>query len=283
MNKKTFSYKYFTLLSYLLSTAIFIFSTAGCSKRYQDLPAFVGIPFEDSVNYSVGRFKTSYMADQIHAYFRGNIAAPIAVTTFVEIDNLYQSSTFGRILAEQLISELSMRGYKVIEIRLSDAVQIMEDQGEMGLSREVNTLRGSQEIAGLVVGTYASSPSRVYVNSRIIDPRSSQVISVGSVEMNKTEEIAQLLRTNSAPTSLERIPVRHLSYDKGMQPAYAQANPFVAVPNFEVSKNSKAMKEKLEVDKFNVQPQPKLESPKGMLSDSYPSGSRAVESLELIP
>ncbi len=201
----------FSLIRYFLIVTALLMSLQSCSKRYQDLPAFVGIPFEDAENYSVGRFKTSYMADQIHAYFRGNAAGPIAVTTFVEIDNLYQSSTFGRILAEQLISELSMRGYNVIEIRMSDAVQIIEDQGELGLSRESNVIKGNQDISGLVVGTYAVSPNRVYVNSRLIDPRSSGILSVGSVEMNKTEEIATLLRSNSAPTSLERIPVRHIN------------------------------------------------------------------------
>jgi len=202
----------FSLIRYFLIVTALLLSIQSCSKRYQDLPAFVGIPFEDAENYSVGRFKTSYMADQIHAYFRGNAAGPIAVTTFVEIDNLYQSSTFGRILAEQLISELSMRGYNVIEIRMSDAVQIIEDQGELGLSRENNVIRGNQDISGLVVGTYAVSPNRVYVNSRLIDPKSSGILSVGSVEMKKTDEIATLLRTNSFPTSLERIPVRHINY-----------------------------------------------------------------------
>ncbi len=210
---KLSSFRVFTVRVFITTALLLI--TFGCSKRYQDLPTFIGIPFEDSENYSVGRFKTSYMADQIHAYFRGNIAGPIAVTTFVEIDNLYQSSTFGRILAEQLISELSMRGYNVIEIRLSDAVQIMEEQGELGLSRQVDTLRGQQSLSGLVVGTYAASPERVYVNSRIIDPKSSNVVSVASVEMKKTSEISQLLRGNSVPTSLERIPVRHLSSDSG--------------------------------------------------------------------
>lgn len=202
----------FSSLRILIIGTALLLSIQSCSKRYQDLPTFVGIPFEDAENYSVGRFKTSYMADQIHAYFRGNMAGPIAVTTFVEIDNLYQSSTFGRILAEQLISELSMRGYNVIEIRMSDAVQIIQDQGELGLSRESSVIKGAQEISGLVVGTYAVSPNRVYLNSRIIDPKSSNILSVGSVEMKKTEEIAQLLRTNSFPTSLERIPVRHINY-----------------------------------------------------------------------
>lgn len=199
---------------------------SGCSKRYNNIPAFIGIPFPDSENQSVGRFKTSYLSDQIHAYFRGNIAGPIAVTTFVDIDNLYQSSTFGRILAEQLISELSMRGYNVIEIRMSDAVQIMENEGELGLSRHPEVLRAHQSLSGLVVGTYAHSSDRVYLNARLIDPASSNIISVGSVEMAKTSEISQLLRGNSLPTSLERIPVRHLSYQKAPMPYYFGGNTY---------------------------------------------------------
>lgn len=271
MDKKSCSYKFYYFILYVFVTALVITSTTSCSKRYQDLPAFVGIPFEDSVNYSVGRFKTSYMADQIHAYFRGNLAAPIAVTTFVDIDNLYQSSTFGRILAEQLISELSMRGYKVIEIRLSDAVQIMEHEGELGLSRDIQALRGTQEVSGLVVGTYASSADRVYVNARIIDPRSSQIISVGSVEMKKSDEIAQLLRGNSFSSSLERIPVRHLSYNKDPIPYYFSHAPSYTLPsepNFAVpTQKSDTVKEKLKIDPHLGKP--KSENAKGMLSDEF--------------
>lgn len=187
----------------------------GCSKRYQDLPAFSAIPFRDAENQSVGRFKTSYLADQIHAYFRGNASGPIAVTTFVDIDNLYQSSTFGRILAEQLMSELSMRGYNVIELRQAEAMQIMFDQGEFGLSRDTHTLKKNQEISAMIVGTYAVSPVRVYLNARVIDPASSLITSVGSVEMGKTTEIARLLRTNAFPQTLERIPVKHMGYTVG--------------------------------------------------------------------
>lgn len=66
----------------------------------------------------------------------------------------------------------------------------------------------------MVVGTYTVSPERVYVNCRLIDPASSMVASVGSVEMYKTAEITRLLRTNNFPPSLERIPVRHLGYGR---------------------------------------------------------------------
>lgn len=205
----------------LAVTVLFLLpAVQGCSKRYQDLPVFSPLEIKDVENGSVGRFKTSYVADQIHAYFKGNISAPIAVTTFVNIDDLYQSSTFGRVLGEQLISELAMRGYSVVELRMADALQIMHNQGEFGLSRETPHLKNNQQVGAIVVGTYTVSPVRVYINARIIDPASSMVVSVGSVEMSKTREIEQMLRSNSFPTALERIPVRHLGYSVYPAPYY---------------------------------------------------------------
>ncbi|MBP9838945.1 MAG: hypothetical protein KBC84_09560, partial [Proteobacteria bacterium] len=137
--------KFYSLLI-VASLLIILNISTGCSKRYQDLPEFLAFPIRDVKNESVGRFKTSYMADQIDAYFQGNLSGPIAVTTFVDLDNLYQTSTFGRILAEQMISELSMRGYKVVELRMAEALQIMHDRGEFGLSRDISTLKRQQDI-----------------------------------------------------------------------------------------------------------------------------------------
>lgn len=203
-------------VSYLppLVLLLMVLCSGACSKRYQDLPVFSALPIRDVENQSVGRFKTSYLADQIHAYFRGNVSGPIAVTTFVDIDNLYDTSTFGRLLAEQMMSELTMRGYNVVELRQAEALQIMHDRGEFGLSRDMATLKKNQDLSALVVGTYTASPERVYINCRVIDPASSMVASVGSVEMYKTAEISRLLRTNNFPPSLERIPVRHLGYGR---------------------------------------------------------------------
>ena len=204
----------------LVAISLISITAAGCSKRFSDLPAFSPIPLGDSYNYSVGRFKTSYLADQIHAYYRGHISGPIGVATFVDVDNLYSASTFGRILSEQIMTELAMRGYSVIELRKSDAIQIMALQGEFGLSRDISRLRGHQDLAGLVVGTYAASPERVYVNARIIDPTSAAIVSAGSVEMAKDDEIDRLLRSNSIAPSMERIPVRNLGYASFPVPYY---------------------------------------------------------------
>lgn len=218
------------LVTTLLLAVVASLLLAGCSKRYDDLPAFLAFPIGDPPNESVGRFKTSYLADQVHAYFRGATNGPIAITTFVNVDNIESSSTFGRILSEQLMSELSMRGYDVLEMRQGQGMRMVEDEGEFNLSREAKALKhANPKVAAVLVGTYAVSPVRVYVNARLLDPRTSTIVSVGSVEMGKTAEIGRLLRSNSFPMALERLPVKNTKepfpYFGYAYPYYGSHNP----------------------------------------------------------
>jgi TolB-like protein len=199
------------------------------------MPAFLPFDITRSENRSVGRFKTSYLADQIDQHYRGTVSGPIGVTTFVNINDLYSSSTFGRVYAEQLMSELAMRGFDVVELRHADALQYLGDGGEFALSRDTAMVRPARELAGVVVGTYVVSPVRVYVNARLVDPSTSVVLSAASVEMSRTKELTKLLRDSSMPSTLERIPVRHLgqgavpmfagnSYNDEMMPSLPQIN-----------------------------------------------------------
>jgi TolB-like protein len=210
----------------------------GCSKRYHDLPSFSPIPIEDYDNHSVGRFKTTYLAEQIDNYYRGTNPGPIGVTTFVNIDDLNNTSTFGRMYGEQLMSELAMRGYDVVELRHADALQFLNNTGEFALSRDMGLVKKSQNLGGVVVGTYVVSPLRVYVNARLVDPSSSIILSAGSVEMSKTDELARLLRGGSFPGTLERIPVRHLGMTA--YPASMFPGPSMRVYNMEEESSSAA-------------------------------------------
>lgn len=221
---KTVKLSLFTPVFFAVALAL---AGVGCSKRYSNLPAFSAVPVYDFENGSTGRFKTSYLADQINAYFRGNSNGPIAVATFVSLDDLYSSSTFGRFLSEQLISELSMRGFNVVELRHSDALQIVYNEGEFSLSREYSVLKRFQDVSAIVVGTYTVSPDRVYLNARVLNPKSSLVMSVGSVELAKTPEIGRLLRGSTLPATVERIPIRPLGQEPIAQAPmpYLQSSP----------------------------------------------------------
>ena len=196
---------------------------AGCSGRYSDIPAYVPSIFGDSENDGVGRFKTTYIIGQIDNLYRGSDPGPIGVTTLVNLDDLYSTSSFGRIYAEQLMSELAMKGYDVVELRHSDALQFMNNSGEYALSRDTAAVKDARSLGGILVGTYSASPQRVYVNVRLIDPKTSIVLSAGSVEMSKTKEIARMIRGGSLANSMERIPVKHLDYT---------TYPSMMMPNF---------------------------------------------------
>lgn len=209
---------------HLLVASIVMAFGAACSKRYSDVPTYSPFPMGDYENESAGRFKTSYIVDQIDHYYRGTNPGPIGVTTFVNADDLYSTSTFGRMYAEQVMSELAMRGFDVIELRHADSLQFMSGRGEFALSRDMSSVRPARQLGGVVVGTYVVSPVRVYVNARLLDPTTSVVLSAGSVEMSKSGELARLLRGGAFPATLERIPVRHVgisTYPLSLAPSEA--------------------------------------------------------------
>ena len=187
---------------------------AGCSRRYSDLPAYFPWGMDEQPNESVGRFKTSYLADQIDEFFRGTDPGPLAISTFVSADDLYSTSSFGRMVSEQMMSELAMKGYQVIELRAGNSLQFRPTAGEFALSRDLNEVKHERQLGGIITGTYVVSPVRVYLNARLIDPSTSAVLSAASVEMSKTDEIKRLLRGGSVSTNLERIPVKHLGFSQ---------------------------------------------------------------------
>lgn len=102
----------------------------------------------------------------------------ILVASFVDINNLTKSSTFGRMLAEHVSSRLSQRGYKVIDMRLrTDSVFMEEGKGEFLLSRDLREVSKTHNASAVVVGTYGESARGIYVSARIINPSDSTVIS----------------------------------------------------------------------------------------------------------
>jgi TolB-like protein len=208
--KLNYSRQVLQRLCQLLLVALIIILLSSCSKRYSDVPVYSPFPMGNYENESVGRFKSSYIVDQIDEHYRGVNPGPIGVTTFVNADDLYSTSSFGRMYAEQVMSELVMRGFDVIELRHSDALQFMSGRGEFALSRDVSSVRPVRQLGAVVVGTYVVSPVRVYVNARLIDPSSSMILSSGSVEMSKTAELTRMVRGGAFATTLERIPVRHV-------------------------------------------------------------------------
>ena len=136
--------------------------------------------------------KIIFLADQLE----NNISEaykswPIVVTTFVDINRLDETNTFGRAIAESLIHELQVRGWNVLEIRLSRSI-FVNDKGEFALTRDRNKLKSSKvKVRLLVLGTYFITGNNVVINARIVDFLTGQVLSTAqaAVPINGLEGI----------------------------------------------------------------------------------------------
>jgi len=114
---------------------------------------------------------------------------PILVTTLVDNNNLTQTSRFGRIIQEHVISRLVKLGFTVKEIKLTSTLQINPGSGETILSRDLTLLTGSQQAQAILAGTISHNDSTMYISTRLINPANSNIISTDDYRLCMDDNI----------------------------------------------------------------------------------------------
>ena len=100
----------------------------------------------------------------------------LIAASFANIDDLEESSTFGRIVAQQFATEFSNHGFKIVELLLRNDVYIATGAGEFLLSRAIKNLSTEYDAQAVIVGTYAVGSKNVYVTCKLIRARDSIVL-----------------------------------------------------------------------------------------------------------
>jgi len=100
----------------------------------------------------------------------------LILASFADIDNLENSSTFGRIVAQQIGSVFSSQGYNIIEMLLRGNVYIGKGEGEFLLSRALKDLSAEHDAQAVIVGIYAVGSKSVYVTAKLIQASDSIVL-----------------------------------------------------------------------------------------------------------
>ncbi|WP_280563468.1 MULTISPECIES: FlgO family outer membrane protein [unclassified Chromohalobacter] len=122
--------------------------------------------------------------------------APIIATTFVDIDQLDQSSTLGRTLSETFTSRLVQGGMNVIEVKMRDSLYIEQNTGELILSRNVQRLSDNHDAQAVLLGTYAQGENKLFVNARLVRIAGRQILGAASFEVPMDNDIRALLPSN---------------------------------------------------------------------------------------
>jgi TolB-like protein len=126
--------------------------------------------------------------------------SPILVASFVNIDALDDSSTFGRVVAEQFASRFKQRNYSTIEMKLRTNVFISEGSGEFLLSRELSEISARHRAQAVVVGTYAVASKKVYITARVINVSDGRVLSSYDYDIPISRDVFKMLLKGKSKT-----------------------------------------------------------------------------------
>ena len=113
---------------------------------------------------------------------RKSLENTFVITTIANLNNLSETTSFGRLISENLIHEMQVRKWKVFEVRLTKDI-VVNSTGEFSLSRDVQKIRDVYKIGGIVAGTYALTEGNIIVNVRVMDITSGIVASSGQIRM----------------------------------------------------------------------------------------------------
>ncbi len=123
----------------------------------------------------------------------------LMVTTFVNLNRLYSTSSLGRYISEQMISELQFAGINIIDVRKTPALMISEGHGEYGLSRDMDELSFVQPVQAMVVGTYTVAEGKIFINARVLRNEDGMVLSAAQLSLDADAVVARLLADEGMP------------------------------------------------------------------------------------
>ncbi len=119
--------------------------------------------------------------------------SPMIVATFVNMNQLSKSSSFGRLVSEQVSARFSQMQYNIVEIKMRNDVLVKNNQGEFLLTREVKDIASSVNAQAVIVGTYVENTHDVYINLKVVQPTNNIVLAGYSYAIPKAANIKGML------------------------------------------------------------------------------------------
>lgn len=161
----------------------------GCATHVQSRPAHSaglgGVVYEGA----------DKMIDEAVSRYGVSRDKPIIVATSVNVDDLQDSSTFGRLASQLVASRLSQRGYLVRDVTYTQALAITPETGEMVLSREASKLAADNDAQAVIAGAYAVGGEKIYLNLRMLAAADGRVVSAVDLVVPLNEDTQRMVVT----------------------------------------------------------------------------------------
>ena len=182
----------------ILLISIFLgFTLTGCSY-------FNETRFEGSLGKDVNLINYSYkIADELMARAYPPLIPrqpqmAVLTTTFVDNNDLSQTSHFGRILQDHIGSRFVQQGYTVNELRMRNSLNIEEKSGETMLSRNLSLIKPSQNAQAVLVGTISRSQRTLYITAKLVSPKNGAVLSARNYRLYMDKNVLTMFNLSTA-------------------------------------------------------------------------------------
>jgi TolB-like protein len=153
---------------------------------FQDFPATV----------QIGGGAASNTLNQVSSFLATQLArnrdiknvsdSRIAVASFVNMTTLDETDRLGMTLAENLMHEMYVRGFGVVDFKARDHVKVRSN-GDFVFSRDVAELRRNHNIHYFLAGTLARNGDGIVINARLIQADSGVIVSSGQAFLNNRD------------------------------------------------------------------------------------------------
>ena len=182
-------------------------------------------PSPNYVNARELRLIARELAEQLVAnieepYLTRAVALP---TSFVNLNNMNQTSTFGRLMSEQLFYEFNQRGFPICEYRLADTITVTPLKGETLLSRAMGAVQMQTPGSVAVVGTYHAEREAIFVNARLVHPTNGTVLRTASMVLENNALTRRMLGSGTVMIKEGILPINNA---ETRTPAPVQGSPF---------------------------------------------------------
>jgi len=187
--------------STILIPALLIATLSGCSSTYRFFKAQTYLNsdlIEDSHDAT----------DEIKSQLCRKIpkGSLIVVSTLLNVKkNPNETSSFGRIISDQIATALHNSGYQIIALDLPIDLFTMKEDGELQLSEADKNLLRRYNAAVMVGGVYAPGKQNAYVSLRAVNRFTKHVIASTDFSVVLGPDVKTLLKAKDTGSSSASI------------------------------------------------------------------------------
>lgn len=182
---------------------------AGCmAPIYNGKQQYSGAQFmlKESPKHTMDFFVESMTEDLILSNTSITARTPIAITSFVDLQNMDSTNWLGNSISEGFIHQFQARGFKVVDFKTTGDIQVTQ-QGDFAFSRSWKDLAKEQDIQYVLTGTMLRQEGGVLFNARVVGMQSRIVVATAQGFL-PADRIGRDLDTLNAMRSKDGVLIR---------------------------------------------------------------------------